>query len=75
LRLLPSNLPVRRQQFLKPPPGATRTQVVAAEFFYEFFFAVNDLRPALYFAFGRISLPALTAALKRSVPRNSFRFA
>jgi hypothetical protein len=67
--LLPSYLPVRRQQRLKAAAGATWTQVVAAEFFDEFFFAVNHLRSALHFGFGGISFAALTAALESNVLR------
>ena len=66
---MPSYLPVRRQQRLKAAAGATRAQVVAAEFFDEFFLAVNHLRSALHFGFGRITLPAFTAALESSVLR------
>jgi hypothetical protein len=67
--LLPSYLPVRRQQRLKAAAGATRTQVVAAEFFDEFFFAVDHTRAALHFGFGRIALTALTAAVESKVDR------
>jgi hypothetical protein len=54
---------------LKAAAGATRAQVVAAEFFDEFFFAVNHARAALHFGFGRIAFAALTAALESSVVR------
>jgi hypothetical protein len=67
--LLPSNLPVRRQQRLKAAAGATRAQVVAAEFFDEFFLAVDHARAALHFSFGWIALAALTAALESRVDR------
>jgi hypothetical protein len=73
--LLPSYLPVRRQQRLKAAAGATGAQVVAAEFFDEFFLAVNYSRAALHFGFGWIALAALTAALESSVDRCSVRFA
>ena len=66
---MPSYLPVRRQQRLKVAAGATRAQVVAAEFFDEFFFAVNHARAALHFGFGRIAFAALTAALESRVAR------
>jgi len=49
LRLLPSYLPVRRQQRLKPPSGAARTQVIPAELLDELFLSVNDLSPAFHF--------------------------
>jgi hypothetical protein len=67
--LLPSYLPVRRQQRLKAAARATRAQIVAAEFFDEFFFAVNHARPALHFCFRRIPFPALIAALESSALR------
>ena len=67
--MLPSYLPVHRQQRLKAAAGATGAQVVAAEFFDEFFLAVNHSRAALHFGFGRIALAALTAALESSVVR------
>jgi hypothetical protein len=67
--LAPSYLPARRQQRLKAAAGATWAQVVTAEFFDEFFLAVNYLRSALHFGFGWISLSALTAALESSVVR------
>jgi len=67
--LVPSYLPVRRQQRLKAAAGATRAQVVAAEFFDEFFFAVDHSRSALHFGFGWIALAALTAALESRVDR------
>jgi hypothetical protein len=67
--LLPSYLPVLRQQRLKPVAGATWAQVVATEFFDEFFFAVNHSGSALHFGFGWIALSALTAALESSVVR------
>jgi hypothetical protein len=67
--LVPSYLPVRRQQRLKAATGATRAQVVAAEFFDEFFFTVNYSRAALHFGFGWIALAALTAALESRVFR------
>jgi hypothetical protein len=67
--LLPSYLPVRRQQRLKAAAGTTWAQVVAAEFFDEFFFAVNHACPALHFGFGWITRAALTAALESSVVR------
>jgi hypothetical protein len=54
---------------LKAAAGATGAQVVAAEFFDEFFFAVNHSRAALHFGFGRIALAALTAALESRVDR------
>jgi hypothetical protein len=66
---MPSYLPVWRQQRLKAAAGATWTQVVAAEFFDEFFFAVNHTRSALHFGFGRIALAALTAAFESRVVR------
>ncbi len=50
-RLLPSYLPVRRQQRLKPAPGAAWTQVIAPKFLHEFFFSVDHSRPALHFGF------------------------
>ena len=62
-------MPLRRQQRLKAAAGATGAQVVAAEFFDEFFFAVNHTRSALYFGFGWIALAALTAALESRVAR------
>jgi len=62
-------LPVRRQQRLKAAAGATGAQVVAAEFFHEFFLAVNHSRAALHFGFGWIALAALTTALESSVAR------
>lgn len=62
-------MPVRRQQRLKAAAGATGAQVVSAEFFDEFFFAVNHTRAALHFGFGRIALAALTAALESRVDR------
>jgi len=60
---------------LKPPSGAARAQIIPAEFFNEFFLAVDDLQPALHFGFGWIALPALTAALESSVVRLPVRFA
>ncbi len=66
---MPSYLPVRRQQRLKAAAGATGAQVVATEFFEEFFFAVNHSCSTLHFGFGRIALAALTAALESSVVR------
>ena len=62
-------MPVRRQQRLKAAAGATGAQVVAAEFFDEFFLAVNHSRSALHFGFGWIALAALTAALESRVVR------
>jgi hypothetical protein len=46
LRRLPSNLLERRQHFLKAAAGATRTEVVAAELFEEFFVSMNYSMPA-----------------------------
>jgi hypothetical protein len=54
---------------LKAAAGATGAQVVAAEFFDEFFFAVNHSCSALYVGFGWIALAALTAALESRVVR------
>jgi hypothetical protein len=54
---------------LKAAAGATGAQVVAAEFFDEFFFAVDHALAALHFGFGWIALAALTAALESSVVR------
>ena len=62
-------MPVRRQQRLKAAAGATRAHVVAAEFFDEFFFAVDHSRAALHFGFGWIALAALTAAFESRVDR------
>jgi hypothetical protein len=66
---MPSYLPVRRQQRLKAATGATRAQVVAAEFFDKFLFVVDHSRAALYFGFGRIAFAALTDALESRVDR------
>ena len=66
---MPSYLPVRRQRRLKAAAGAAGAQVVAAEFFDEFFFAVDHARAALHFGLGRIALAALTAALESRVDR------
>jgi hypothetical protein len=60
---------------LKPPSGAARAQIIPAEFFHEFFLAVDDLQPALHFGFGWIALPALTAALESCSLPSSVRFA
>jgi hypothetical protein len=54
---------------LKVAAGAAWAQVVAAEFFDEFFFAVDHSRSAFHFGFGRIALAALTAALESTVDR------
>jgi hypothetical protein len=60
---------------LKPPSGAARAEIIPAEFFHEFFLAVDDLQSALHFGFGWITLPALTTALESGVVRSSIRFA
>jgi hypothetical protein len=54
---------------LKAAAGTARAQVVTAEFFDEFFFAVNHSGSALHFGFGWIALAALTAALESRVDR------
>jgi hypothetical protein len=67
--LVPSYLPVRRQQRLKATTGTTRAQVLTTELFHKFFLTVNHLHSALHFGFGRITLAALTAALESNVVR------
>jgi hypothetical protein len=54
---------------LKAAAGATWAQVVATEFFDEFFFAVNHSLAALHFGFGWIAFATLTAAPESRVDR------
>jgi hypothetical protein len=61
----PSKRPGRRQQFLKPPPGAARAEVVASEFFLELLVAVHDAVAAADLRLRRIALPTLGGDLER----------
>jgi hypothetical protein len=56
----PSKWPEARQQFLKPAVRAAGTEVVAAEFFGEFLFSVDDAEAAFDPGFRRESPAALT---------------
>ena len=64
---------MRRQQRLKPAPGAAWTQVIPPEFFHELFLSVDNSMPFLYLCFGRIALSPLTAAVESSVVRRNVR--
>jgi hypothetical protein len=55
------------QHFLKALPGMARTQIVAPQFFHEFFIAVNDLAASFYLRFRGISFAALTAPRERRI--------
>jgi hypothetical protein len=52
-RFAPSNLPERRQHFLKAASGTAGTEIVAAELLEKLLVSVNDSFTALHACFGR----------------------
>jgi hypothetical protein len=60
------------QHFLKTPPGAAGAGVVSAEFFEQFFVAVDDPEAALDAGFGGVAFPAFAAYFKSRNPRGGF---
>jgi len=61
------NRPVRKQHFLKASRGAAGTQVIAAEFFKQFFLAMHDSRAAFDLRFRRETFTTLAGALEKRV--------
>jgi len=57
-------LPLRRQHFLKQPPGTAGTQVISPEFFLQDLFAMDNAIPFFDAGFGGESLLPLACYFK-----------
>jgi hypothetical protein len=64
LRFEPSQLPERKQQFLKAMAGIAWTEIIPSELFAEFFVSVYGLMAALYPCFGWEAFAAFASSFE-----------